>query len=338
MNKMRKIFTIAIFALSINAFAQIPTNGLIGYYPFSGNANDQSGLNHDGVCGTAALTTDRFGNPNSAYHFSGIQTDTIGVGLSLPYGDFTFAFWFFAEDTTDNTPIDWRDLANQNPLLQFTFYAGGLQARLRDNNQPTTHVNLNTSFSSLGNNWRFATLVLESNLMKYYINGNLQGTVSYNQGSWTLNHLLIGKHHSSSMYNFTGKLDDICIYNRALSQAGVDSIFNANICSQTITVTDTLIINANLTGFNPIAYQNTIKIFPNPSNDHIIIDFGNSYTTMNGYTLKITNSLSQIVYTTSVNTQQTIVDLSTWSGNGIYFVHLIDAQSNTIDIRKIVLQ
>jgi len=117
-------------------------------------------------------------------------------------------------------------------------------------------------------------------------------------------------------------------------------VFSANYCTDTIhiTVTDTLMINANLVSINPLIYQNTIKIYPNPTSDHITIDFGSNYATMNGYTLKITSSLSQIVHTTPINTQSTSVDLSTWTGNGIYFVHLIDASSNTIDIRKIVLQ
>ena len=114
--------------------------------------------------------------------------------------------------------------------------------------------------------------------------------------------------------------------------------YYCQLCYQTITVTDTLIINANITGFIPLTFQNTIKIFPNPTSDNITIDFGGNYSTMNGYTLKITNSLSQIVYTTPINIQQTTVDLSTWSGNGIYFVHVIDGSNNTIDIRKIVLQ
>ena len=130
----------------------------------------------------------------------------------------------------------------------------------------------------------------------------------------------------------------ILFYDHELNQAEINALYSEGLCYQTITVTDTLIINANLTNYNPVAYQNTIKIFPNPSNNHISIDFGSNYSTMNGYTLKITNSLSQIVYTTPVNQQLTIVDLSTWTGNGIYFVHLIDSQSNTIDIRKIVLQ
>jgi uncharacterized delta-60 repeat protein len=87
-----------------------------------------------------------------------------------------------------------------------------------------------------------------------------------------------------------------------------------------------------------VSQKNNFTIYPNPANDHITIDFGDSYTTMNGYMLTITNLLSQIVYTTSINTQSTTVDLSSWTGNGIYFVQLIDASNNTIDIRKIVLQ
>jgi hypothetical protein len=59
---------------------------------------------------------------------------------------------------------------------------------------------------------------------------------------------------------------------------------------------------------------------------------------MNGYTLKITNSIGQIVFTTPVNQQSSYVDLSTWGGNGIYFVQIIDTQNNTIENRKIVLQ
>lgn len=81
-----------------------------------------------------------------------------------------------------------------------------------------------------------------------------------------------------------------------------------------------------------------ISVYPNPTHNQITVDFGHNYTKMDGYELKITNSLSQIVYTSPINTQIATVDLSTWKGKGIYFVHLIDASSNTIAIRKIVIQ
>jgi hypothetical protein len=104
-----------------------------------------------------------------------------------------------------------------------------------------------------------------------------------------------------------------------------------------ISVTDTLVINTLITGLTPPNNSNTIKVFPNPANSHITIDFGN-FESMNGYTLTITNSIGQTVYTTPINEQSSYIDLSTWSGNGIYFVQIIDTQNNTIENRKLVLQ
>jgi N-acetylneuraminic acid mutarotase len=102
------------------------------------------------------------------------------------------------------------------------------------------------------------------------------------------------------------------------------------------TVTDTLIINTTLSLPAP-NNENTILIYPNPASDHITIDNGN-YTAMAGYSIKIENNAGQQVFQSAINQQQFYVDLSTWTGNGLYFVHLIDAQNNTVTIRKIVLQ
>jgi hypothetical protein len=102
------------------------------------------------------------------------------------------------------------------------------------------------------------------------------------------------------------------------------------------TVTDTLIINTTLSLPAP-NNQNTILIYPNPASDHITIDNGN-YAAMAGYTIKIENNAGQQVFQSAVNQPQFYIDLSTWSGNGLYFVHLIDPQNNTVTVRKIVLQ
>jgi hypothetical protein len=102
------------------------------------------------------------------------------------------------------------------------------------------------------------------------------------------------------------------------------------------TVTDTLIINTTLSLPAP-NNENTILIYPNPASDHITIDNGN-YTAMAGYTIKIENNAGQQEFQSLINQAQFYVDLSTWSGNGLYFVHLIDAQGNTVTVRKIVLQ
>jgi hypothetical protein len=53
--------------------------GLIAYYPFNGNANDETGNGYDGTVDGATLSTDRFGNPLSAYSFDGVN-DKILIG------------------------------------------------------------------------------------------------------------------------------------------------------------------------------------------------------------------------------------------------------------------
>jgi hypothetical protein len=103
-----------------------------------------------------------------------------------------------------------------------------------------------------------------------------------------------------------------------------------------VSVTDTLIINTTL---NLPAPNNTniIKVYPNPASDHITIDNGN-FALMNGYSIKIENSTGQQVFNASVNQAQFYIDISSWTGNGLYFIHLIDPTNNTVTIRKLVVQ
>ena len=50
----------------------VPTNGLVGWWPFNGNANDESGNGNHGTVNGVSLTSDRFGNASSAYNFDGL--------------------------------------------------------------------------------------------------------------------------------------------------------------------------------------------------------------------------------------------------------------------------
>ncbi|WP_462248891.1 hypothetical protein, partial [Ferruginibacter sp.] len=70
---MRKIIALFSFLLfAIFSFSQINLNkGLIAYYPFSGNANDESGNDINGKITKAVLTNDRNGEQNAAYYFNG---------------------------------------------------------------------------------------------------------------------------------------------------------------------------------------------------------------------------------------------------------------------------
>lgn len=333
---MRNLFIVTMVALSISAFAQIPTNGLVAWYPFNGNANDGTANGLNGIVNGATLTADRFGNSNSAYLFDGssnfieIPDDNL-LDLS---DNFSLCAWIKVNDSVqiEQAIIGKQRLSGHTGYnLLFNNVSFGM-----NNGSQNQIVYLSTQICNKG--WHLLIGTYNGSVGKLYIDGD---SVAFKTFSMSLLNstmpVYIGKEFANGRY-FDGIIDDVRIYNRALSASEISALYDENICYQTITVTDTLIINANITGYNPIIYQNSVKIYPNPTSDHITIDFGSNYETMNGYTLKITNSLSQVVLISSVNQQQTTVDLSTWTGKGVYFVHLIDAQSNTIDIRKIVLQ
>ena len=95
-------------------------------------------------------------------------------------------------------------------------------------------------------------------------------------------------------------------------------------------------ITLNNLDLNDNTLINNLKVYPNPANDHITIDCG-TLTNVNGYNVKITNTLGQEVFNQPMKTQQYFIPLS-WTGRGFYFVSIINAQGKVIDVRKIILQ
>ena len=75
---MKKLILLFSVLFTTMSFAQVPsyvpTSGLVGYWPFNGNANDESGNGNNGTVNGATLTTDRFGNAGKAYGFDGNQS------------------------------------------------------------------------------------------------------------------------------------------------------------------------------------------------------------------------------------------------------------------------
>jgi hypothetical protein len=322
-------------------------NGLVAWYPFCGNANDETGNGNNGVVNGATLTNDRFGNTSGAYSFNG-TSDYILTSLMPPTAKTprTISFWSRTNDSNIMTPTDYGDANGSGGSYQLVL------------NSPCAGVGLDVSSgvvtrgdtSLINNNWHHCVVVYDSLFgntisdAKIFIDGVEQVSIACsavnpneNINTVSLNPLNIGSTFSGARF-FHGDLDDIGIWDRAISQQEITNLYNTGICYQTITVTDTLIINAILTGFNPVVYQNSIKVYPNPSNDHITIDCGSNYNTLNGYSLRIDNLLSQTVYTTSITQQSYYIDLNTWTGNGVYLIYLINDQGTPIDVRKIVIQ
>jgi hypothetical protein len=350
---MKKFSVIAVLALSINGLSQIPTDGLIGYWPFSGCANDLSDNSYHGEVNGATLTNDRFGNPNSAYHFDGIN-DYITLNNDMPVIhslDFSVSIWAKMDGVGGGLNHEATIFEQRHDLVTETSSTIALIPEDRNGNAwIIARTNMADRGEILANsqgygNWHHYVATLGSDdTLRLYIDGTEVGEVFYPRtGNYTtfIDHVDIGSHrHTGNDIRglFYGDIDDVRIYNRGLSKGEVDILFNEGLCYKYISVTDTLIINVKITGYNPIEYQNTIKIFPNPTKDNITIDFGVDFMSLSNYTMRIINLSGQPVFEGVVNQQQIVMDLSTWTGNGIYFMHLIDLNNNTISVTKIILQ
>ena len=310
--------------------ANVPTTGLVGYWPFCGNANDESGNANNGTVNGATLTTDRFGNTNSAYNFDGIN-DNIGLGNFFNYTSFSISMWVKPGNQNGHAVIIDNNHASSNNWV--------FQTISNFSNNGYNFINSNEVLLST-NNWNHVILSYSLGVVRVYLNGNL-----VTETPWSLNYnnspsLFLGYWQAANARFWKGDMDDIGIWNRALTQEEITNLYNSNQCITNITVTDTLIINVGQLSFNdPVTWANNITIAPNPASTEVNINF-NNITNLNGGTLKIINSLGQEVATTPITTSGTnsTMQLATWGGTGMYFVQIINPQGQIVDIKKIILQ
>ena len=104
-----------------------------------------------------------------------------------------------------------------------------------------------------------------------------------------------------------------------------------------IAVTDTLIINAEVSGLNSPNNMNTLKVYPNPANDVVIIDNGD-FSLMSDYKLKIVNSLGAEVFNSFVSIPKFQITVSSIGGNGLYYIQIFDESSSLLTTKKLILK
>jgi gliding motility-associated-like protein len=236
---------IALCAIFSSGFTQVNlTNGLVAYYPFNGNANDASGNNHTGqLINGPTLTTDRFGNANSAYSFDGID-DYIKVldNGAFSTGNFTLALWFQTETDALQNLVGKRDFTGGNNGAQYQFFINyspfpGIGSNIVGNTSSCSSISsssyINTGDVICRSKWYFAVVVFETNPAgtrhKIYIDGVLKKDVAASfSGMLTTcqSDLRFGNWWSGDLIPYKGKMDDIRWYNRAINQAEVTALYD----------------------------------------------------------------------------------------------------------------
>ena len=311
----------------------VPTNGLVGYWPFNGNANDESGNGNNGTATNVFYTQDRFNidNKSTQLNGNGYVTMSNSSNLQALNNVMTITGWFKATTFYNN---QWYSLickSNSFSPMQFSVQAGPTGINFLNNGvgySYVTNINLNT--------WYFFAIVQNQNTVKFYLN-DLNYTVSspgtYTYTYSTNNTMEVGRDIYGATEFSNGKIDDIGIWNRALNQQEVANLYNSIGNNECLTMT----INTGVLSTTPVTYTSTVNIYPNPANDQITIDCGNLANVV-GWNIKITNMLGQEVFSQPMNTQQYVVPLNSWTGQGMYFVKIINAQNEVVNIKKIILQ
>lgn len=223
----------------------VPSEGLVAYYPFNGNANDLSGnANHGEVLGGAALTTGRNGEPNNAYNFGGYYNSSaikINNNSTLFFSDqFTISAWYnlHGHDGMDG----WGNYKQNGThcVISKDGDRGGFQITpygIGINNSSSNIVEhrAGTSDKPEIGKWTHIVAVVDATSVEFFVDGNSVGKNTYNHvniSTTNTRNLYIGRYGfsygggGSGWFPFNGDIDDVRIYNRALTYDEVQALYN----------------------------------------------------------------------------------------------------------------
>jgi len=208
----------------------LPSTGLVAWYPFNGNPNDESGNGNNGTNNGASLAQDRNGENDKAYYFSGngcstridVNVDTSSIETN---NSFSFSVWYRHNGNGCNGPR----------LLEF-WPGGDTYGKFavntnRDGNTFSPNIDYRSSEGRMGvrwdlepNQWTHLVYTIDQNQFKIYQNGQLLESSDYYLNSGQTSGTIklaqdgaFGRMNHSAYDAIDGYLDDIGIWNRVLS-------------------------------------------------------------------------------------------------------------------------
>jgi hypothetical protein len=267
------VLFIAPFAKAQDLPSHIPTEGLVAYYPFNGNANDESGNGHHATVNGAILSSDRDGNNDKAYEFShqGASFGDDHQSIYIPFHSdfqsqtFTIGVWFRADS------YGW----DGNSKIESTLISK--RENSNDVNQATYRIQLSSSFtrSEIGSNtgsdeipctintnpinldvWYHAASTYDGVTLKQYINGVKTSELVCDLGhnAVSTSGIMLGQtwQYNGYWYHLDGKLDEFMVYNRALTDQEMENYY--------VSATSDILLNGTVSAEN-----NQIKNVADPT-------------------------------------------------------------------------
>ena len=214
--------------------------GLILYLPFNGSATDESGNNTPANLAGPSLIQDRYGNPDKAYLFDGINDHIIlNNNQAIITGkQFTICMWAKingrsqVEPKFNNTLFEQR---NDDPSAPSGIHFAAeriinTHLELRSSTSSNS-VSLQADYPGDGVWYHFAATLDEDNNIYLYINGEQKASRQYTSNGdfhTGINRVNIGSLHSGSVTTgaFNGAIDEVYIYNRALNYCEIETLYS----------------------------------------------------------------------------------------------------------------
>jgi uncharacterized protein (TIGR02145 family) len=280
-------------------------SGLVAYYPFNGNANDESGNGNDGTeNGGVALTIDRLGSSDAAYDFDGgddfIELPFSYNDVSLPM---TVNAWIQSgqggNDTVYQAVFSNFNSTDFGLLLSIQGNASGFDQRvdfiLYDGFTPqqATFYSGNTLPAT---EWTMYTWQIEDSSVSFYQNGQFISTSSYSGIILDNadNSFLIGSYDQSSFFN--GRLDDIRVYDRILDATEVAQLY-AQEMRPFITTWQTTAANESITiPTTGSGYNYFVDWGDGTTSSNVTVDATHTYVSAGTYSVKISGNFPRIYF------------------------------------------
>lgn len=239
-NTILKLLSILLLLIFFKVDAQVPTNGLVAWYPMNGNAGDSSAsANHGALYGSVANTANRFNMPSKALAFNGSNTymevPAASAFNTAAMNNVLISTWFKVTtgtaNTTDRMIFMYQDASNRNYSLVYTASTGKIRFINYNGPSATTVISIISSINITLNSWYHLALRIDSvNNTQMFINNQLVASSTTTVVKPVNPFISIGRHPIvTGTWNFLGAIDDVHLYNRYLTNAEIASLYSDGI-------------------------------------------------------------------------------------------------------------